>query len=150
MKRSCVDVYSPFKRKWWTNSGGPLVNSELWDLTPSGGGVQLVMQKIRSTRICFSLEHRIDRFQGYLWLVWFGFVLFDCVWFGLVRLVRWSSRSNWVSRIPSPAAECVPPLVWGGGGDGGRYSKYICTFCRFRIFVFELGLHITGRFLWGT
>ncbi len=30
MQRSCADVNSPYKRKCWTNSGGPLVNSLLW------------------------------------------------------------------------------------------------------------------------
>jgi hypothetical protein len=29
-QRSCADVNSPYKRKCWTNSGGPLVNSLLW------------------------------------------------------------------------------------------------------------------------
>ncbi len=29
MQRSCADVNSPYKRKCWTNSGGPLVNSLL-------------------------------------------------------------------------------------------------------------------------
>ncbi len=32
MQRSCADVNSPYKRKCWTNSGGPLVNSLLWGL----------------------------------------------------------------------------------------------------------------------
>ncbi len=30
MQRSCADGNSPYKRKCWTNSGGPLVNSLLW------------------------------------------------------------------------------------------------------------------------
>jgi hypothetical protein len=30
MQRSCNDVNSPYKRKNWTNSGSPLVNSVLW------------------------------------------------------------------------------------------------------------------------
>jgi hypothetical protein len=30
MQRSCADVNSTYKRKCWTNSGGPLVNSLLW------------------------------------------------------------------------------------------------------------------------
>ncbi len=34
MQGSCVDVNSPFKRKCWNNSGGPLVNLLLRDLTP--------------------------------------------------------------------------------------------------------------------
>ncbi len=31
MQRHCADVSSPYKRKCWTNSGGPLTNSLLWD-----------------------------------------------------------------------------------------------------------------------
>ncbi len=34
MQRSCADVNSSYKRKCWTNSGGPLVNSLLWDPDP--------------------------------------------------------------------------------------------------------------------
>ncbi len=35
MQRSCADMNSPYKRKCWANSGGPLVNSLLWgDSTP--------------------------------------------------------------------------------------------------------------------
>jgi hypothetical protein len=30
MQRHCADVNSPYKRKCWTNSGGPLTNSLLW------------------------------------------------------------------------------------------------------------------------
>jgi len=30
MQRHCGDVNSPYKRKCWTNSGGPLTNSLLW------------------------------------------------------------------------------------------------------------------------
>jgi hypothetical protein len=30
MQRSCADVNYPYKRKCWTYSGGPLVNSVLW------------------------------------------------------------------------------------------------------------------------
>ncbi len=30
MQHPCADVSSPYKRKCWTNSGGPLVNSVLW------------------------------------------------------------------------------------------------------------------------
>jgi hypothetical protein len=74
--------------------------------------------------------------------------------------------------LPRPLTRSrVCPLVGGGGGGGVHtrvrergcgapnsdevtdtvcYSRYICTFCRFRIFVFELGLQITRRFLWGT
>ncbi len=33
MQRPCADVNSPCKRKCWTNSGGPLVNSLLWAST---------------------------------------------------------------------------------------------------------------------
>jgi len=38
VQRSCADMNSPYKRKCWTNSGGPLVNSLLciadeWQLT---------------------------------------------------------------------------------------------------------------------
>ena len=36
MQRSCSDVNSPYKRKCWTNSGGPLVNSLLWGLSVPG------------------------------------------------------------------------------------------------------------------
>ncbi len=32
MQRSCADATSPFKGKCWTNSGGPLVNSLLWEV----------------------------------------------------------------------------------------------------------------------
>ncbi len=32
MQCSCADVNFLYKRKCWTNSGGPLVNSLLWDL----------------------------------------------------------------------------------------------------------------------
>ncbi len=35
MQRHCADVNSPYKRKCWTNSGGPLTNSLLWG-TPLG------------------------------------------------------------------------------------------------------------------
>jgi hypothetical protein len=34
MQCSCADVNSPYKRKCWTNSGGPLINSLLWDPHP--------------------------------------------------------------------------------------------------------------------
>jgi hypothetical protein len=33
MQRHCADVNSPYKRKCWTNSGGPLTNSLLWECT---------------------------------------------------------------------------------------------------------------------
>ncbi len=33
MQRSWADVSSPYKRKCWTNLGGPLVNSLLWVLS---------------------------------------------------------------------------------------------------------------------
>ncbi len=44
MQRPCADVNSPYKRKCWTNSGGPLVNSVLWGIYPLVTG-----QHLRST-----------------------------------------------------------------------------------------------------
>ncbi len=41
MQRSCADVNSTYKRKCWTNSGGPLVNLVLWDLGPHGFGLRV-------------------------------------------------------------------------------------------------------------
>ncbi len=43
MQRSCSVVNSPYKRKCWTNSGGPLVNSLLW-----GPHKQLIQAHISS------------------------------------------------------------------------------------------------------
>ncbi len=34
MQRHCADVNSPYIRKCWTNSGGPLTNSLLWGMNP--------------------------------------------------------------------------------------------------------------------
>ncbi len=34
MQRHCADVSSPYKRKCWTNSGGPITNSLLWGFNP--------------------------------------------------------------------------------------------------------------------
>ncbi len=41
--RSCGDVNSPYKRKCWTNSGGPLVNSLLWNCGPEGAENMLLL-----------------------------------------------------------------------------------------------------------
>ncbi len=50
MQRSCADMNSPYKRKCWTNSGGPLVNSfTLWSTTSSPVQVQASMYVTCST-----------------------------------------------------------------------------------------------------
>ncbi len=34
MQRSCADMNSPHKQKCWTNSGGPLINSQYSEVSP--------------------------------------------------------------------------------------------------------------------
>ncbi len=85
MQRHCADVNSPYKRKCWTNSGGPLTNSLLWGvdmLSTSGSGTRFAL-------VC------LFKFAVFLFsFVWFPLVWFEAQSHGDHIRLHWFSQYN--------------------------------------------------------
>jgi hypothetical protein len=61
MQRSCADVSPPYKRKCWTNSGGPVVNSLLWGFMKAG----YLLLQLQKFDLCLHL-HGLGLVSGHL------------------------------------------------------------------------------------
>ncbi len=95
MQRHCADVNSPYKRKCWTNSGGPLTNSysEGWTTIPD----QLIARLIGCQ---LYLANCIPWWADYVrwsadWFMWLAAVPNQLkYWSALLYLLQLQSRIN--------------------------------------------------------
>ncbi len=118
MQRSCADMNSPYNRKWWTNSGGPLVNSLLLAPPPP-----LLSQCPSLSPSTFSCEAKMNSPQV------------NVIIHSKVRLIAtvaeqyptfqstpelcppFSNRTNTLSSVLGRGQKSVCPSAWGSRGE---------------------------------